>query len=177
MSQIRTLLQTWTTLRLPWRRTVLAGRDHFGNNYFEKREKDRIYPRRWVELTTDSDHYSQYDVNKVPVQWQSWLRHTRFDPPSVEEIAKADARRELIQQRAKEIDREWAKAKPIVNQLPPSPTHSASSIYSDTTMISSKTAPTTGRSRSNSRDKMPSSEPTGKGHDYEPGSWSAASRR
>ncbi|KAJ1657915.1 hypothetical protein IWQ61_002755 [Dispira simplex] len=113
MSRMTSLIQLWRSLRLPWRSTVQVGKDHFGNVYFEKHEKGRIYPRRWVKLTTDSDHYSAYDTDKVPVQWQSWLRHTRFDAPTEEEIGKADAFRILVQERAQAIDADWKKAKVI----------------------------------------------------------------
>ncbi|KAJ1965624.1 hypothetical protein IWQ62_002619, partial [Dispira parvispora] len=66
MPRMTSLVQLWRSLRLPWRSTVQVGKDQAGNVYFEKHEKSRIYPRRWVELTTDSDHYSSYDVDKVP---------------------------------------------------------------------------------------------------------------
>ncbi|KAJ1972897.1 hypothetical protein H4R35_004426, partial [Dimargaris xerosporica] len=66
MSRFRGFWEAWKSLRLPWRQTRLVGKDPSGNVYYEKVEKGRVYPRRWVELTTDKNHYSEYDVNKVP---------------------------------------------------------------------------------------------------------------
>ncbi|KAJ1928230.1 hypothetical protein IWQ60_002260 [Tieghemiomyces parasiticus] len=189
MSQLKNLLQAWRSVRLPWRRTSLAGKDHFGNSYFEKHEKEamvgyRVYPRRWVELTTDADHYSQYDVNRVPVQWQSWLRHTRFDAPSDEEIARADARRELIKQRAKELDLEWSRAKPLDEpqhyQPPPSPAASSTStVATERAYSRPRSAPTTVGRTHETAPEAPHSTTTAspKGHTYEPTAWKATPRR
>jgi hypothetical protein len=42
------------------------------------------------------------------VQWQAWLRHTRPTTPTIQEIIAADQRRLMIQERARQLDEEWA---------------------------------------------------------------------
>lgn len=41
-------------------------------------------------------------------QWQSWLRHARFDPPSLEELLEDNRRRENTRRLAKIADERWA---------------------------------------------------------------------
>jgi hypothetical protein len=43
------------------------------------------------------------------VQWQAWLRHTRPTSPTIQEIIAADKRRLMIQERARQLDDDWAK--------------------------------------------------------------------
>ena len=47
--------------------------------------------RRWVEHSS-----AAYEQEELPVEWQSWLRHTRPHPPSEEEVAVLEARRQLV---------------------------------------------------------------------------------
>lgn len=42
------------------------------------------------------------------MQWQAWLRHTRPTTPTIQEIIAADQRRLMIQERARQLDEEWA---------------------------------------------------------------------
>jgi NADH dehydrogenase [ubiquinone] 1 alpha subcomplex assembly factor 2 len=45
------------------------------------------------------------------VQWQAWLRHTRFEAPSIPELVQEQRRRLIIQERAKNLEQEWAQRK------------------------------------------------------------------
>lgn len=45
------------------------------------------------------------------MQWQAWLRHTRFEAPSVPELVQEQRRRMIIQERAKKLDQEWEQRK------------------------------------------------------------------
>lgn len=64
------------------------------------------YPR-WA-------HHS--DVN-VPPQWMQWLRHTRFEPPSLAEQKSDLIRQEQIKYLAAQADARWA-SKPSVLDSP-----------------------------------------------------------
>ncbi|KAJ3158155.1 hypothetical protein HDU86_003107 [Geranomyces michiganensis] len=98
---------------LPWRSHKLAGRDLDGNMYFEgppqRAGTDRT--RRTVEYFDGRTEFYQYDPDAIPPQWQSWLRHCRDDPPAVEELQQADARRAVTVARARELDRKWEERK------------------------------------------------------------------
>ena len=58
--------------------------------------------RRWVEQKDAVDPF-EYDESKLPVEWQAWLRHTRGDPPTVEECRLAEARRIDVQRKAERL--------------------------------------------------------------------------
>ena len=54
---------------------------------------------------------------KVSPQWHQWLRHTREDPPSLEEQRGDVIRRERMKYLAAEADARW-EAKPRVMEAP-----------------------------------------------------------
>ncbi len=69
-------------------RTV--GTDAIGNTYFESKALNQFgRTTRYVEYSNknandasmDNLHLSFDESTKLPVGWQSWLRHTRQDPP------------------------------------------------------------------------------------------------
>ena len=69
-----------------------------GNEYFRRmeqgEEEEEEVERRWVEHSS-----AAYMPEELPVEWQSWLRHTRPHPPSEEEVAALEARRQQVAQR------------------------------------------------------------------------------
>ncbi|KAG0375940.1 hypothetical protein BGX24_008483 [Mortierella sp. AD032] len=82
----------------------LAGKDFEGNLYFEKPDPNGgRYPRRTVELADPKLSEANYDDADISVQWQSWLRNTRKDPPTQAEIQRDEARKLLTVARAKAI--------------------------------------------------------------------------
>ncbi|KAH8909861.1 hypothetical protein BR93DRAFT_924868 [Coniochaeta sp. PMI_546] len=102
----------WKTLPLPWRRQVLAGVDLKGNTFWELRDKraaelGRV--RRMVK-TPRNTHYGEVVVSPA---WHQWLRHTRHEPPSVDEQTAELLRQERIKYLAAQADARWA-ARPSV---------------------------------------------------------------
>ncbi len=67
-----------------------------GNEYFRRmeQEEEEEVERRWVEHSS-----AAYAPEELPVEWQSWLRHTRSHPPSEEEVAALEARRQQVAER------------------------------------------------------------------------------
>ncbi|EFY90174.1 hypothetical protein J3459_007414 [Metarhizium acridum] len=107
----------WKALRLPWRKRFFIGYDLHGNTYWEFRltkPSPGTAPSdsRWRRIVhyPRSTHYSQVKVSPL---WHQWLRHTRRDPPSLEEQAGDVARQERMKYLAAEADARW-EAKPRV---------------------------------------------------------------
>ncbi|CAG8721336.1 11193_t:CDS:2, partial [Acaulospora morrowiae] len=115
-SFISHLLKIWRQARLPWRSRMFIGIDLSGNEYYETVEAINGRKKRMVEMKEEKP-LSEYNTDDVPVQWQSWLRHTRLDPPTIEEVTLANKRRELIIQRAKALDREWEERKLAISRV------------------------------------------------------------
>ncbi|XP_067938470.1 NADH dehydrogenase [ubiquinone] 1 alpha subcomplex assembly factor 2-like [Watersipora subatra] len=69
---------------------VQVGSDEYGNKYFQQEgdSSKSIKKRRWVEAP-DPDPML---LPRVPIEWDSWLRKRRDEPPSTEEIARAAER-------------------------------------------------------------------------------------
>ncbi|KAG0222740.1 hypothetical protein BGW41_005865 [Actinomortierella wolfii] len=90
----------------------LVGKDAAGNLYFERPDPNGGWnPRRTVELADPSLQYANYDEANLAVQWQAWLRNTRRDPPTIEEIQRDEARKQLTITRAKILEQEWEERK------------------------------------------------------------------
>ncbi|KAF9199105.1 hypothetical protein BGZ49_010818 [Haplosporangium sp. Z 27] len=69
------------------------------------------YPRRTVELADPQLSEANYDDANIAVQWQSWLRNTRKDPPTPQEIQRDETRKQLTIARAKVLDQAWQDRK------------------------------------------------------------------
>ncbi|CAG8568758.1 15776_t:CDS:2, partial [Acaulospora colombiana] len=89
--------------------------DLSGNEYYEAVRVINGRKKRTVEMKEERP-LCEYDSDEVPVQWQSWLRHTRFDPPTIEELISANKRKEMIIQRAKALDKEWEERKSAMSR-------------------------------------------------------------
>ncbi|KAK7073589.1 hypothetical protein SK128_004802 [Halocaridina rubra] len=64
---------------------VLAGDDYHGNKYYEipaEPSKGKRYPKRWFVPPKDM----RYDQEKMPAEWDAWLRNRRDNPPSEDEL-------------------------------------------------------------------------------------------
>ena len=74
-----------------------------GNEYFRRMEAGdddgEEVERRWVEHSA-----AAYEQEELPVEWQSWLRHTRPHPPSEEEVAVLEARRHLVAEKVAQLE-------------------------------------------------------------------------
>ncbi|KAF4967373.1 hypothetical protein FZEAL_10540 [Fusarium zealandicum] len=107
----------WKALRLPWRKRFLVGFDLQGNTYWEFRlTRGTEGNERWRRIVNypRSTHLSSV---KVSPQWHQWLRHTRDEPPTVDEQHGDVARRARMKKLAAEADARW-EAKPRVMDAP-----------------------------------------------------------
>ncbi|KAJ2253819.1 hypothetical protein GGI13_002495 [Coemansia sp. RSA 455] len=85
MGAIRQAYMMWKALRLPWRRDVLAGVDLDGNLYFERSVPSAQRTRRHV-MYKKNINVAEYNDQIIPIQWQAWMRHTRSQPPTIQEL-------------------------------------------------------------------------------------------
>jgi NADH:ubiquinone oxidoreductase subunit len=94
---IRKLINRLRTLNTPWSNKLFVGHDLQGNMYFEEPMIKRgiNFPRRSVIYQDGRNHLSQYDPDSIPVQWQAWMRHTRLDPPTLQEL-QLDLQRQAV---------------------------------------------------------------------------------
>ncbi|KAH6998556.1 hypothetical protein BKA56DRAFT_29576 [Ilyonectria sp. MPI-CAGE-AT-0026] len=107
----------WKTLRLPWRKRFLMGYDLEGNTYWEFRlTRGTEGGERWRRIVNypRSTHYSQVKVNP---QWHQWLRHTRQEPPTLDEQQDDVVRQARIKVLAAQADARW-ESKPRVMEGP-----------------------------------------------------------
>ncbi|UPK90288.1 hypothetical protein LCI18_001223 [Fusarium solani-melongenae] len=107
----------WKALRLPWRKRFLMGYDLQGNTYWEFRLTRGLEGNeRWRRIVNypRSTHYSSV---RVSPQWHQWLRHTRQDPPTLEEQEGDVVRQVRMKKLAAEADARW-EAKPRVMEAP-----------------------------------------------------------
>lgn len=78
------------TLRIGKARYIV-GHDLVGNAYLElpslSGSLDPRHTRRSIQWK-EKREMGDYDQRSIPVQWVMWLRHTRRDPPSIEELAR-----------------------------------------------------------------------------------------
>ncbi|ORY32124.1 hypothetical protein BCR39DRAFT_524226 [Naematelia encephala] len=74
------------------------GRDLEGNKFYELPSKTDARPKRVVEYRRMSE-MSDYTSGKhrLPVQWSTWLSHTRSDPPTLSELETDASRLQSLQ--------------------------------------------------------------------------------
>ncbi|KAF7950423.1 hypothetical protein EAE96_007708 [Botrytis aclada] len=108
LSPIRKAWYRWKALRLPWRKRFFVGLDLQNNSFWEFRDAITAGRMRRIVQTPSSIQYS--DV-KISPQWHQWLRHTREDAPSIEELVGDLARQERLKVLARQANERWnAKA-------------------------------------------------------------------
>ncbi|KAJ2808103.1 hypothetical protein H4S07_003466 [Coemansia furcata] len=122
MGPIRQAYMMWKALRLPWRRDVLAGVDLDGNLYFERSAPSAQRTRRHV-LYKKNITVSEYNDQIIPIQWQAWMRHTRSQPPTIQELLHDVERRRRMAENvhslaAKEKNRTSAVSGPEAVDIP-----------------------------------------------------------
>ncbi|KAJ2637590.1 hypothetical protein GGF40_002246 [Coemansia sp. RSA 1286] len=102
MGFVRNAYLMWKSFRLPWRSDVLKGLDLDGNLYFERHVRGASRTRRHVVykkyLTV-----SEYSDDIIPVQWQAWMRHTREQPPTAQELIQDIQRRERLAENVRRL--------------------------------------------------------------------------
>jgi len=95
----------WKSLKLPWRTRFLAGADLAGNTFWEFKDAMNANRLRRIVQYSRKAHYA--DV-KISPQWHQWLRHTRFEPPSIQEQQYDVSRQAQMKQLAAQADARWA---------------------------------------------------------------------
>ncbi|GAA6061291.1 hypothetical protein JCM10212_004697 [Sporobolomyces blumeae] len=84
----------------------LAGTDLEGNSFYERPHPE--YPDEWrknkrtVEYRV-TKHLSDYNYETIPVQWSSWLRRTRRDPPTLPELERDYHRQVRLQSNVEKL--------------------------------------------------------------------------
>ncbi|GKV42687.1 hypothetical protein SLEP1_g50067 [Rubroshorea leprosula] len=175
----------------------LAGVDKAGNRYFTRKEEiDGIMKeKRWVVFK------GEHDPTSVPVEWICWLNGQRKKAPTPEEMLELEARRERVrlnvallkkeeeERRAKEgTTRKVVSSgkvvgldlKSFMRQFPSASEGDKLDQASDARLSSSTlikaiglgTAPRPKEKEADEEKPLPvSTEPTGSGASYKPGTW------
>ncbi|KAI5288302.1 hypothetical protein KEM54_005314 [Ascosphaera aggregata] len=105
---INSLWFQWKSMKLPWRKSFLAGVDLNGNTFWEF--KDAINTGRMRRIVKADPKMHHADLRISP-QWLQWLRHARRDAPTIEE-QKADlVRQARLKQLAQIADAKWMAKK------------------------------------------------------------------
>ncbi|GMY31250.1 NADH dehydrogenase [ubiquinone] 1 alpha subcomplex assembly factor 2 isoform X1 [Fagus crenata] len=163
----------------------LAGVDKVGNRYFAKTEAidGLMKEKRWVIFKGEEDPTS------IPVEWICWLNGQRKRAPTPEEMIDLEARRERVRQNVallkKEEEAKKAKEgitrkttstdkvggpdlKSFVRQFPATSEGDKVEEASDATdeMRNSKE-----KEAEKAKPAPESSEPTGSGQSFRPGTW------
>ncbi|KAJ5082782.1 hypothetical protein N7532_011825 [Penicillium argentinense] len=114
---VNSLWFQWKSLKLPWRRSRLAGQDLAGNTFWEY--KDDINANRWRRMLKPDPKMHLSDV-KVTPQWHQWLRYVREHAPTIEEQRQEVMRQMQIKQLAQLADERW-HSKPSFLDKPQTP--------------------------------------------------------
>eukprot|EP01135_Chromosphaera_perkinsii_P000645 Nk52_evm12s147 gene=Nk52_evmTU12s147 len=86
----------------PSERKVFAGKDHLGNCYYEVfHSADQVKPRRIIEHKGRNE--IDYLPEHLPTEWLTWLKYSRKNPPTQEELNLGQRRRELVQERVQKL--------------------------------------------------------------------------
>uniref|UniRef100_A0A0E0QTB5 NADH dehydrogenase [ubiquinone] 1 alpha subcomplex subunit 12 n=1 Tax=Oryza rufipogon TaxID=4529 RepID=A0A0E0QTB5_ORYRU len=166
------------TIRLP---RAQVGADKFGNRYFTRVEEvDGVMKeKRWVEFKG-----SDQDPTTVPVEWICWLNGQRKKAPTPEELAELEARRERVKQniellKKKEEEEKKTGVRPVktVGKFESPNLKSFIQQFPDTSLDQRKGHDEVSRSKDGTDtedatiDTDRSSEPTGTGATFKPGTW------
>lgn len=66
---------------------VYKGDDYFGNTYYEipaDPSRGKRLAQRWIKPAGEMET----DQEKMPAEWDAWLRNRRVDPPTEEELKR-----------------------------------------------------------------------------------------
>ena len=100
-------------LRLPWRKSYIVGQDLAGNTYWEFKNAMKSDHMRRIVKGSRKLHHS--DVQISP-QWHQWLRHTRREPPTIQEQQMDVTRQTQLKQNARLADERWANKKKYIEK-------------------------------------------------------------
>lgn len=98
----------------------IVGHDLAGNSYLElpslSGSTDPRHTRRSIQWA-EKRELGDYDQRSIPVQWVMWLRHTRRQAPTIEELVQDRQRIELTQANAARLALEYQQSKEREQQL------------------------------------------------------------
>lgn len=102
------LLHKWQARRdIPFRRKFFIGYDLYGNTYWEFTIDGNVSRLR-RKLEPFKQEIFKVDYFKtIPPQWLQWLRRTRFDAPTLEELVQDQLRQQRLKILAKQADEKW----------------------------------------------------------------------
>ncbi|CAD6889810.1 unnamed protein product [Tilletia laevis] len=170
------MLKTISSIFRVGRSRYFVGYDLNGNSYHELPSRsgstDPRHTRRSIDWK-EKLHPAEYDQSSIPAQWGAWLRHTRRNPPTLEEL-QMDAERIIrVRANAKLIDERDAAWRASLLQAPPEDAQarldarlldgvaepaSSSSIQAERTASASAPSAEASRSRRRSMAAVPTSE-------------------
>ncbi|KAI7904969.1 uncharacterized protein BX663DRAFT_501203 [Cokeromyces recurvatus] len=162
------LVNLYKVSRFPWKKHALIGFDLQGNEYWDCPNPLGGRPKRWVQMVDGTENdLTVFHQNKLPVQWQSWLRHTRNIAPTLEELVLEERRRAIIQGRVKTLEQEREQRKLELQKI---------------NEIESKELERLSVIKEEANDKKEqqtsnSTQPTGQGDTFSPGEWNPVSSR
>uniref|UniRef100_A0A0E0HHH3 NADH dehydrogenase [ubiquinone] 1 alpha subcomplex subunit 12 n=1 Tax=Oryza nivara TaxID=4536 RepID=A0A0E0HHH3_ORYNI len=158
-----------------FRSRTQVGADKFGNRYFTRVEEvDGVMEeKRWVEFKG-----SDQDQTTVQVEWICWLNGQRKKAPTPEELAELEARRERYSKKKEEEEKKTG-VRPVktVGKFESPNLKSSIPQFPDTSLDQRKGHDELSRSKDGSDtedatvDTDRSSEPTGTGATFKPGTW------
>jgi NADH dehydrogenase [ubiquinone] 1 alpha subcomplex assembly factor 2 len=106
------LIHRWKARRdIPFRKQFFVGYDLHGNTYWEfttdgnmQRLRRKLEPYR--QELFEADYFST-----IPPQWLQWLRRTRDDVPTLDELVLEEVRQKRIKLLAQQADAKWQQEK------------------------------------------------------------------
>ncbi|KAI9314778.1 hypothetical protein BX666DRAFT_1839178, partial [Dichotomocladium elegans] len=105
LSKLQRLRLFYKVNQFPWKKHVMVGWDLDGNEYWEMPNPNNPAGRwkRWVQLKESPGDVGLFEENKLPVQWQAWLRHTRYEPPTIQDLVNEQQRLARLRERVRQI--------------------------------------------------------------------------
>ncbi|XP_073145080.1 uncharacterized protein [Henckelia pumila] len=150
---------------------TFSGIDKSGNRYYARNEEidGFMKEKRWVEFK------GEHDPTSIPVEWICWLNGQRKRAPTPEEMTELEARRErvrlsvaFLKKEEEERKAKEGKATSIGKAVGPDLKSFIRQFPSDSENI--KTGDKI-EEASDPPDVTRSSEPTGTGESFRPGTW------
>lgn len=99
----RALRAAVSRVREAFRGQELVGTDKHGNKYYRWTERagGNVQERRRVEVPKG---HVFYDPKTIPSEWRMWLLKTREEPPTMEELAQAEAKAEVMRRKVAALE-------------------------------------------------------------------------
>lgn len=126
----------WKSLRsVPFRKKYFVGYDLNGNKYWEfytDSDRTMMGRRLWEPYKEQAFMVDYYD--KLPVQWLQWLRKSRKQAPTIEELLQDEKRIERLHRLVAAKDAEMVQKKALAEQA------EANSLYKELDKVTEEKA-------------------------------------